>query len=263
MQLRQMIIYPIQFCHGITYSRAYASRQGLLHDREWLVTTPDGKCLTPRECPQLPQLQTDLIPGGVLLKAPGQPSIMVMSTVYHTPRLCTQENVTLSGYHGDPRVDDWFSKWLGKDCQLVWHRNPAPPPLAPQHMPRPPACTSPFILVSKASLKAISQHKGQPDTPRLPNLVIDGVPPFAENAWQTLQIGNAVFDVIQPEASDTTSAIDHATDIVSSQQEPAPTPLHDSQPAQSLNIGIALIARNEGLLHTGDLVKILAEHVRR
>ena len=43
MQLVEMFVHPLKSCRGISYSRAYASKQGLLHDREWLLAGDNGR----------------------------------------------------------------------------------------------------------------------------------------------------------------------------------------------------------------------------
>jgi uncharacterized protein YcbX len=42
MKLTHMFVHPMKSARGIAYAGAFASA-GLLHDREWLLSTADGQ----------------------------------------------------------------------------------------------------------------------------------------------------------------------------------------------------------------------------
>ena len=73
--LSELILYPIKSCAGMPVGEATLTRAGLavdaVYDREWMVISEDGHCLTQREHPRMalivPRLKSDTLE----LRAPG------------------------------------------------------------------------------------------------------------------------------------------------------------------------------------------------
>src|SRR5687768_12459339 len=63
-------IYPVKSCRGIALTQARLTAAGFEHDREWLITTPEGKFLTQRERPLLAQIETALTADRLVLRRP-------------------------------------------------------------------------------------------------------------------------------------------------------------------------------------------------
>src|SRR5687768_9408238 len=63
-------IYPVKSCRGIALTQARLTETGFEHDREWLVTPPEGKFLTQRERPLLAQIETALTADRLVLRRP-------------------------------------------------------------------------------------------------------------------------------------------------------------------------------------------------
>mgnify|MGYP003297541633 CR=1 FL=1 len=54
-------VYPIKGCRGIALENARIAATGFEHDREWLITRPDGRFMTQREEPRLALIETALV----------------------------------------------------------------------------------------------------------------------------------------------------------------------------------------------------------
>src|SRR5688572_31111857 len=70
-------IYPVKSCRGIALTQARLTETGFEHDREWLVTTPEGRFLTQRERPLLAQIETALSNEQLVLRKPNGADLML------------------------------------------------------------------------------------------------------------------------------------------------------------------------------------------
>lgn len=259
MQLSHMFVHPMKSARGIAYSRAYASRQGLLHDREWLLVTSEGKFLTARAYPRMLLVEMDLIPGGMLLKAPGQTPIMAMTQVYQHPLTTAVWDDAFTALHGDPQVDTWFSHYMGVNCQLLWLGMKSARTLRNTDTPMSFADGYPYLLVNQASLDALNQELSQAVGLRhfRPNLVVSGALPYEEDDWKVIRIGNIVFDVAKPCTRCQMTTADPETGEFSATNEPMRTLIRTRQLAEGICFGINLVARNEGILDLGAEVEVI------
>ena len=54
-------VYPVKGCRGVSLESARIAAMGFEHDREWLITRPDGRFMTQREEPRLALIEPSLI----------------------------------------------------------------------------------------------------------------------------------------------------------------------------------------------------------
>jgi len=259
MQLTHMFVHPMKSARGIAYNRAYASLQGLLHDREWLLVTPAGEFLTARDHPRMLLIEMDLIPGGMLLKAEGQSPILAMTQVYQQSLATAVWQDAFTALHGDPQVDAWFTRVLGIECKLLWLGMKSTRTLKNATTPMSFADGYPYLLVNQASLDALNQELSQAVTLRhfRPNLVVAGALPYEEDDWSVIQIGDIVFDVAKPCTRCQMTTVDPDTGKFSDANEPMKTLVRTRQLPEGICFGVNLVARNEGLLELGANVEIL------
>jgi len=60
IRITALNIYPVKGCRGIAVESARVATTGFEHDREWLITRPDGRFMTQREEPRLALIETAL-----------------------------------------------------------------------------------------------------------------------------------------------------------------------------------------------------------
>ncbi|PXX41749.1 MOSC domain-containing protein [Aquitalea magnusonii] len=259
MQLSQMFVHPMKSARGISYSRAYASQQGLLHDREWLLVTPEGRFLTAREFPRMVLIEMDLIPGGMLLKAPGMTPVMAMTQVYTQPVVTAVWKDEFSALHGDPKVDECLSQYMGVPCKLLWLGMQSRRVLQEASTPMSFADGYPYLLVNQASLDALNQELAQPVSLRhfRPNLVISDALPYEEDDWSLLRIGDILFEVAKPCTRCQLTTVNPLTGEFSADNEPMRTLIRTRQLPEGICFGVNLIARSEGILQLGAAVEVV------
>ena len=259
MELTQMYVHPLKSARGIAYDRAFASTQGLLHDREWLVSTPDGQFLTARDYPQMLQIQIDLIPGGMLLSATGRTPILAMTQVFKQQVNTSVWSANFTAWHGDSAVDAWLSDYMGIPCQLLWLGMKSTRQLAESATPMSFADGYPYLLVNQASLDALNQELAKPVSVRhfRPNLLISGALPYEEDDWKVVQIGEIVFDVAKPCTRCQMITTDPITAELDVNNEPMRTLAKTRLLEEGICFGINLIARNEGTLERGASMRVI------
>ena len=68
----------------------------------------------------LTQVRVTMIPGALLLQAPGIPLRAAISAVYTQPAATSVWGDDFAAWHGDVTVDAWFQQFLGQPCQLLF-----------------------------------------------------------------------------------------------------------------------------------------------
>ena len=113
----------------------------------------------------------------------------------------------------------------------------------------------PVSLVARASVEAVAEHRGQPvDVARFrPNLVLDGVPAFAEETWigRQLRLGTAV--LLVEFASPRCVMVDSATADLPAQ----PGNLLAVGRLNDAELGVIASVVQPGIVHVGDSIEVV------
>ncbi len=206
LTLSGLYVYPIKSAAGIAVNEVKTTPRGLQYDRRWMVVDAEGKFITQRRFPRMALIGVER--GEHLrITAPGMPELLVPLTAESSERIPVEvwgdrcEAIALSA-----KTEQWFTQFIGIDCQLVY---------MPDSSHRPTdhgkfgsedivsfADAYPYLVISEASLaelnhKLSDQQKSPVPMSRFrPNLVIKGeIAPHAEDSWQQIRIGEAVFDL--------------------------------------------------------------------
>lgn len=259
MQLDEIFVHPLKSGRGISYSQAYADQPGLLHDREWLLVDEAGRFITARTHPQMVRIQTELLPGAALFRAPGKDARVAMTCVFDTPVHCTVWGDDFVAYHGDPGLDDWFSGILEQPCRLLWLGTDSTRRQKDVQKTLSFADGYPYLLINLASLQMLNQSLATPVGVRnfRPNLVISGAAPFQEDEWTVLRIGKATFEVTKPCSRCVLTTVDPQTGLRDENKEPLKTLMATRRLPEGVCFGINLRARDEGVIKVGDAVEVL------
>ena len=197
-------LYPVKSCRGIAVAEATVTAAGLEHDREWMVVTPQGRFLTQREEPRLALVATSLDAGALTLQGGGGRLVVPLD------RRGEQREVTVwrdrcVGLDQGEEAARWLTELLGRQVRLV-RFDPA------QRRPSDPAWTGgleaqtrfsdgfAILALSLASLADLNSRLARPlpmDRFR-PNLVLDGLPPYGEDALGDLLVGELRLRRVKP-----------------------------------------------------------------
>jgi len=258
--------YPVKSAQAETLRHSEFDGLGLTGDRRWmLIDDASGRFLTQRALPQLGRLQALLREdGGVQLSAPEQGAITVSVPGDHALlRGITLWSDTLRVPDAGDEAAAWVSRLVGKPTRLVY-------------MPAERARTAgaaygdpgdrvafadgfPLLLIGSASLDDLSRRVGRSlEMLRFrPNLVIDGVPPYAEDGWKRIRIGEHEFRLLKPCSRCILTTIDPSSGQRSSDREPLATLKTYREQEGQVFFGQNLVADGAGVLEVGMPVTVL------
>ena len=207
VKLSQIWRYPIKSARGERLDRAVVEPWGLAGDRRWMIVDEQGSAITARERPQMivtvptatdtqltlehPRLGTVVVP---------VPSDLVRVDVFGSE---------LEAAHA-PGADEFVSAITGQPARLVYLDDPTrrrPNPERSHASDRVSFADGyPLLLASEASLAAVNDwiaegpraDEGPVPMRRFrPNLVVTGAPPWDEDRWRRIRVGDVTFRAVK------------------------------------------------------------------
>ncbi|MER5453894.1 MOSC N-terminal beta barrel domain-containing protein [Micromonospora sp. NPDC002389] len=269
MRLTEISTYPIKGCHRIGHTEVGVAPWGLDGDRRWMVVDAEGVGVTQREVTALVRVHARPGPGGLLLRADGQPDLPVPEPVDVDPvpvRTFRRRLLRVDALPAVPAADAWLSAVLDRPVRLVWLAAPARHIEAGRKKHDPGDRVSfadayPVLLTSTASLAALGDWltaagaEPVPMTRFRPNLVVDGAPAWAEDGWEgrPLRIGGVAFRAAGPSARCLVTTTDQETGVRG--REPLRTLARHRNIGRQLLFGLNVVPLESGRLTVGDRVE--------
>lgn len=260
--VKDLFIYPIKSTQGIALEKSNVQECGLAFDRHFLVTDTDGKFITGRSKAKMVMIQTRLDDNGIILDAPGMPTLALhyleFSNDYHPVQVWGDK---VKGQHCSVAADSWLNQYLGVECRLYYFGPNSVRHVSDTTHPVSFADGYPLLLLSQASLRDLNQKSSQPISMGQfrPNIVVTGCGPFAEDSWHKIKIGDVEFLVTKPCSRCVFTTVDPKTGKRSENKEPLTTLRHYRQGSDGqIYFGQNLIPLNSGQIHAGDNIEILS-----
>lgn len=207
-------VYPVKSCAGIALADATVAVTGLVgdgvRDREWMVVDPDGRFLTQREHPRLALVAVAAGAGGLTLRAANAAPLHVDGTPSPAPaRDVVVWRSDVRGFDAGDAAAAWLSAWLRTAVRLVRFDRSHERACNPEFAGDSGAHTLfadgyPVLVIGEGSLHELNERMagfGEPALPMnrfRPNVVIAGLPPFAEDHVDTLRIGAVELKLVKP-----------------------------------------------------------------
>ena len=201
--------YPLKSARGERLDEASVEPWGLAGDRRWMVVDPDGLALTAREVHPLLLLHPEITAAGLRVQAPGAAplDVAVPDPDRQVPvRLWRSE---LTAAHAE-EADAWLGEVLGRPARLVHLDDPTRRPVSAEYAAPDDRVSFadgyPLLVTTTASLAALNDvvlersqgtHEPLPMTRFRPNVVVDGVPAWAEDDWRRVRIGGVDFRAVK------------------------------------------------------------------
>ncbi|HQZ97384.1 MAG TPA: MOSC domain-containing protein [Pyrinomonadaceae bacterium] len=225
MNISEINIYPIKSLKGITLDSALVEPRGLQHDRRWMLTTPDGMFFTQREFPQMATVEVGVgddlyvtAAGFGTLEIPLEPETGDKQQVTIWDSVCEGEVYS-------PVVNEWFSDVIGEPCQLVYMGDDSRRDINERFNKGGEVVSFadgyPLLVIGEASLEDLNQklrtnangsgafHPLAMNRFR-PNIVVSDSNAFAEDRWDRISVGDAVFRGSKPCARCVITTIDQS-----------------------------------------------------
>lgn len=195
-RLARLFIYPVKSAGGIECGSVELSPQGFRHDREWMIVDEAGRFLTQRDAGRLALLSTAIEQGRLRLQSAAGDGIAV--DVDHGGQSVAVQvwNAHCRAFDAGPEAAQFLSAFLNRSVRLVRF-----------DMSQPRLCDArwtagrdvatlfsdgyPLLVLSQASIDDLAARVGQalPVQRFRPNILLEGVAPYAEDAAQRLECG--------------------------------------------------------------------------
>jgi uncharacterized protein YcbX len=213
MHVSAINIYPIKSLKGISVRSAMVEQRGLSLDRRWMLTTPEGKFITQRELPKMATITVAVRSDGLLASNADHGEILVPFAQDGAARISvTVWQSVCDGLTYNSLVNEWFSDVIGTDCRLVYMPDNSLRSVNKRFNGGEDIVSFadgyPLMILGEASLDDLNEKISEsadngigmrlPMNRFRPNLVITGAPPFAEDSWKRIRIGDAVFRSTKP-----------------------------------------------------------------
>ncbi|HVS75327.1 MAG TPA: MOSC N-terminal beta barrel domain-containing protein [Steroidobacteraceae bacterium] len=205
VKVQELNVYPLKSGRGIAHARVRLGDRGLEWDRHWLVVREDGMFLTQRTHPFLARIVTELTGEGLRLTSEGLKPLMLPLAPQGSARPVRIWKDDCEGLDQGDEAAAWVSAILGEPVRVV--RTPAAPDrrARPEFAgPNPPPIAFPdgypVLICNRASLDDLNQRlpEAVPMERFRPNLVLEGLPPFAEDRIASIVIGPVVLTLVKP-----------------------------------------------------------------
>lgn len=217
MHISEINIYPIKSLKGISVGSALVEERGLQYDRRWMLTDRGGIFFTQREFPKMARIGVEVMSDELRVMSDGfgHQSIPFEPDMGERGRVTIWNSVCYAEiYNG--QVSEWFSDVLGTNCQLVYMPDTSRRSINPRFNLGEEVVSFadgyPLMVIGEGSLADLNKriadsHEESDEVPTFqplpmnrfrPNLVVSDIDAFAEDAWQKIRIGEAVFRSTKP-----------------------------------------------------------------
>ncbi|GHH72402.1 molybdenum cofactor biosysynthesis protein [Streptomyces sulfonofaciens] len=269
--LASLHVYPLKAVRGHAPAETVVEPWGLAGDRRWMLIDDACRVVTQRSHPGLALVTAQPLPsGGLGLSGPGRDPLTVGVPEAHRTVMARLFGDEVELVLADEEAHAWFSAYLDADVRLVHLARPATArPVDPRYA-RPGETVAladgfPVLLASLSSLDALNTLIAQgayaaegplPMSRFRPSAVVADAPPWAEDEWRRVTIGEVVFRAARRCGRCVVATTDQLT--ARRGREPLHTLARHHRFGDQLVFGRHLIPESTGTLRLGDPVTVLA-----
>jgi len=268
-QVEGLFVYPFKSARGHAKSAARVRTTGFEWDRNCMAVDTHGKFLSQRTHPRLALLVPEITSDALVLRAPELPDLSIPlsgSTGARVPVRVWDD--ACDGIDQGDGPAQWLSRFLGQDVRIV-RIIPQPERLAnPKYAgaePKPVTFVDGFqmLVCNRASLEDLNTRMTEPVTMERfrPNIVLGGLPPFAEDRIDALHLGDITLRLVKP----CTRCVITSTDQQTGELSTNPLPVLRSFRFDRALLGVTfgenaiVVAGSGSLIQRGCLAKVTFE----
>ena len=223
-----LFVYPLKSARGIACPRVRLGATGFEADRQWMLVNAHGVFLSQRTHPQLACIVPELEGGEVVLHAPGLPPLR-LPRPFRSERLAVRVHQDRCvGLDEGADAAEWASRAAGEAVRLVRvpaHSERRANPTFAGTVPAPMGFADgfPVLVCNAASLADLNTRLPAviPMERFRPNVVLEGLPAWAEDRIDTLTLGEVTLRLVKPCTRCTIPSIDQRTGQPSIDPTPA------------------------------------------
>jgi uncharacterized protein len=205
ISVQELNIYPLKSARGIPKARVRLASTGFEWDRHWMVVRGDGTFLTQRTHPSLTRIVPELTEEQLILTSDGLEALVLPLAPRGPGRPVRIWKDSCEGLDQGDEAAAWVSRVLGEPVRVV--RIPATPGRRanPEYAGSATAPLAfpdgyPVLVCNRASLDDLNRRSPEalPMERFRPSLVLEGLPPFAEDRIAAIEIGPVTLTLVKP-----------------------------------------------------------------
>lgn len=224
--VRELNLYPIKGCRGISVRSATMAQTGLqiegIGDREWVVVDAEGEFVSQRGFPRMALIETRFAGNALQLRAPGMLTLEVPFASEGDVIQVRVWNDTVAAVTQGEVADAWFSSFLGAPARLM-RFDPEAKRVANRRYtgndeaPYKFADAFPLLVTAQASLDDVNARLARQGAAAVtmarfrPNIVLEGLAAFEEDYVKTLSCGELLIRPVKTCARCTVPGVDPMT----------------------------------------------------
>jgi uncharacterized protein YcbX len=203
--IRNLFVYPLKSARTIPSTQVRLTATGLEWDRHWMAASPNGVFMSQRTQPRLARVETEIGAETLTLRAPGQSPLSVPLQPEGDTRAAQVWKDSITALDQGNRAAAWLSEALAMEARLLRIA-----PVLDRHanteyagpVPAPVSFTDgfPILVVNFASLAELNSRMPEPvPLERFrPNIVLEGLEPFAEDRIAALEFDTVTLRLVKP-----------------------------------------------------------------
>lgn len=254
VEVSALYVYPVKSTRGIARARVALVATGFEWDRQWMIVDARGVFLSQRTHPQLARIVPQVTPDALVLNAPGLPALSVPLGSGGARTAVRVWDDACVGIDQGRAAGEWVSHAVGEAVRLI-RVSPDMGRIAnPQFAGTTPAPLGfpdgyPVLICNEASLEDLNARLPEriPMERFRPNLVLRGLPAWAEDRIDTLSLGPVELRLVKPCTRCTIPSIDQQSGERSTDPAPALKQFRFSKALRGVMFGEnAVIVRGSG-----------------
>ena len=200
-----LFVYPVKSMRGIARARVPLTATGLEWDRQWMIVNGRGVFLSQRTHPQLARIVPEVTARALVLDAPGLPPLTVALDADGARTAVSVWHDACVGIDQGREAGEWLSSAVGEPVQLIRVAPDMGRVANPKFAGATPAPLGfpdgyPLLVCNEASLEDLNERMPAriPMQRFRPNIVLRGLPAWAEDHVETLSLGRVTLRLVKP-----------------------------------------------------------------
>jgi uncharacterized protein YcbX len=200
-----LFVYPVKSARGIAQARARVAATGFEWDRQWMLVDAGGTFLSQRTHPQLTRIVPEITDDALVLHASGVPALRVPLDNRGEELPVQVWKDACVGVDQGGVAHEWVSRVIGEAVRLVRVAPDMERVANPEFAGTTPAPLGfpdgyPLLICNRASLEDLNARLPQriPIERFRPNIVVSGLPAWAEDHIDTLAMGALTLRLVKP-----------------------------------------------------------------
>jgi len=205
VSVRHLFVYPVKSTRAIPRSSMRLTATGFEWDRHWMAASSDGVFMSQRTQPRLARVETELGDDALTLRSPDQQPLVIPLQPTGATKAAEVWKHSITALDQGDDAARWLTQAVGQEARLLRIS-----PILDRHANREyagstPAPVSfadgfPILVVNLASLTELNSRMPEPvPLERFrPNVVLDGLEPFAEDRIAGLEFESITLRLVKP-----------------------------------------------------------------